>query len=281
LKPDDGVKIRAMCITKTLNPFVENIAHFDSEVAEPECVLKLDPEAFARQITLMNHYLFSLITPAELFSQGWTKKEGASKICPNISTIGRFFDQKSKWAEQAILRCKDDKARQKILEFFITVAEILHGIGDFNGMMMFFGASTQTTIERLKKIWSKKLLKRADDLKMLMDKNFKELRAQQTTHELPCIPFIAVTLTDITYVEDGNPDFYGGDEGKAKKLYNWDKMQFLGDALSKLLKAQQKEFDFEPDSSLIRLIHSMRPIMTDDEAYKRSLEIQPKEKSKK
>ncbi|PNJ45752.1 RALGPS1 isoform 12 [Pongo abelii] len=55
-------------------------------------VLKVTPEEFASQITLMDIPVFKAIQPEELASCGWSKKEKHS-LAPNVVAFTRRFNQ--------------------------------------------------------------------------------------------------------------------------------------------------------------------------------------------
>ena len=54
----------------------------------------------------------------------------------------------------------------------------------------------------------------------------------------PCIPFLGVYLTDLTFVEDGNPD-------KVQGLVNFRKRQLEYDVIIQVLKFQQVAYNFK------------------------------------
>jgi len=261
------------------NPFINSIAEHDCDVATAAAIMGLDAREYAEQLSLMEFYLFEKITPSELLSGAWTKKD-AEERCPRITAITKFFNQKSRWAEQAILTCEDSKTMHHMLKFFLKIAECLFEIGDYNGMMIYLSAVNSSSISRLKKIWKAKEVKLATKLGKLMASNFKELRQLQG-HVIPCVPYIGMTLTDLIYIQDGNPDFLKDDKGEETKLYNWEKIQLMGTAFQRLAHLQRTSFNFEPNPNIIRIIHSMRPTISEEDAYQLSLKIQPRGSSDK
>ena len=67
-----------------------------------------------------------------------------------------------------------------------------------------------STIERLKRTWGKVSPKRKGMLKGLQtivepDRNFVVLRGRLEHHVPPCLPYLGLYLTDLTFVEAGNP----------------------------------------------------------------------------
>ena len=127
------------------NPFLTSVAVDDSEVTLASSVLTIEPKEYAKQLALMEFYLFEKITPSELLSGAWTKKDAAERS-PRIAAMTRFFNQKSKWAEQAILSCENDKKRHEMLKHFLKIAEALFDIADYNGMMIYLSAVNSSSI---------------------------------------------------------------------------------------------------------------------------------------
>ena len=127
----------------------------------------------------------------------------------------------------------------------------------------------------MKKIWKSKETKIATKLGKLMASNFKELRQLQS-HVVPCVPYLGMTLTDLVYIKDGNPSFHKDEKGEDTKLYNWEKIELMGTAFQRLAHLQRTSFNFEPQGDIIRIIHSMRPTISEEDAYQLSLKIQPR-----
>jgi len=266
-------------VDDTNNPFINSIAEHDCDVATAAAIIDLEPREYAEQLTLLEFYLFEKITPSELLSGAWTKKD-AEERCPRITAITKFFNQKSKWAEQAILTCEDSKSMHNMLKFFLKISECLFEIGDYNGMMIYLSAVNSSSVSRLKKIWKPKEVKLATKLGKLMASNFKELRQLQS-QIVPCVPYIGMTLTDLIYIQDGNPDHLKNEKGEETDLYNWEKIQLIGTAFQRIAHLQRTSFNFEPQPNIIRIIHSMRPTISEDDAYQLSLKIQPRGSSDK
>ncbi|CAF4945663.1 unnamed protein product, partial [Rotaria socialis] len=84
-------------------------------------VLKVDPEDFASQITLMDLPVFKSINPDELISCSWSSKSKLEKAF-HIVQFTRRFNQVNFWVQGELLRADIIKNRIEILSHFIRVA---------------------------------------------------------------------------------------------------------------------------------------------------------------
>lgn len=133
-----------------------------------------------------------------------------------------------------------------------------------------------TGIFRLKQTWAGLSAIQRDvfeRLKKLMSRenNFRVFR--QTMKEIvpPCIPFIGVYLTDLTFIEDGNPDFVG--EGEV--LINFAKRRMIAAVLRDVQQYQHTPYQFE-------CVQWIRDLILEDsgleetECYDISLRFEPR-----
>ncbi|KAI2553933.1 RALGPS1 isoform 11, partial [Pan troglodytes] len=128
-------------------------------------VLKVTPEEFASQITLMDIPVFKAIQPEELASCGWSKKEKHS-LAPNVVAFTRRFNQ-------------------KLLE-----------LNNLHSLMSVVSALQSAPIFRLTKTWA--LLNRKDkttfeklDYLMSKEDNYKRTREYiRSLKMVPSIPYL-------------------------------------------------------------------------------------------
>ncbi|XP_062937674.1 ras-specific guanine nucleotide-releasing factor RalGPS1 isoform X3 [Cynocephalus volans] len=143
-------------------------------------VLKVTPEEFASQITLMDIPVFKAIQPEELASCGWSKKEKHS-LAPNIVAFTRRFNQ-------------------KLLE-----------LNNLHSLMSVVSALQSAPIFRLTKTWA--LLNRKDkttfeklDYLMSKEDNYKRTREYiRSLKMVPSIPYLGIYLLDLIYIDSAYP----------------------------------------------------------------------------
>ncbi|XP_076424971.1 ras-specific guanine nucleotide-releasing factor RalGPS1 isoform X9 [Peromyscus maniculatus bairdii] len=143
-------------------------------------VLKVTPEEFASQITLMDIPVFKAIQPEELASCGWSKKEKHS-LAPNVVAFTRRFNQ-------------------KLLE-----------LNNLHSLMSVVSALQSAPIFRLTKTWA--LLNRKDkttfeklDYLMSKEDNYKRTRDYiRSLKMVPSIPYLGIYLLDLIYIDSAYP----------------------------------------------------------------------------
>ncbi|CDQ77854.1 unnamed protein product [Oncorhynchus mykiss] len=165
---------------------------FDAVVFD---VLKVTPEEYAGQITLMDAPVFKAIQPEELSSCGWNKKEKHSSA-PNAVAFTRRFNQTTFWVVREILHAQTLKIRAEVLSLYIRTAKKLCDINNLHAVMAVVSGLQSAPIYRLSKTWA--LLSRKDKttferLEYLMAKedNYKRLRDYIRSQSMnSCIPYL-------------------------------------------------------------------------------------------
>jgi len=98
---------------------------------------------------------------------------------------------------------------------------------------------------------------------------YKTYRAILHSVNPPLIPYPGVFLTDMTFIEDGNPDYIG-------KLINFRKRERIFNVISEVQQFQHGVFPFEKeiDEDLITNFYHI-PVRTDNEVWHLSIQREP------
>ncbi|KAK2840922.1 hypothetical protein Q7C36_012501 [Tachysurus vachellii] len=163
-------------------------------------VLKVTPEEFAGQITLMDAPVFKAIQPEELASCGWNKKE-KHNLAPNVVAFTRRFNQVSFWVVREILTAQTLKIRAEILSHFIKIAKKLLELNNLHSLVSVVSALQSAPIFRLSKTWT--LISRKDkttfeklDFLTSKEENYTRMRVHiKSLKMVPCIPYLEQTET--------------------------------------------------------------------------------------
>ncbi|CAK6972281.1 ras-specific guanine nucleotide-releasing factor RalGPS1-like isoform X2 [Scomber scombrus] len=188
-------------------PCVDYAKSYDAVVFD---VLKVTPEEFASQITLMDAPVFKAIQPEELASCGWNGKE-KHRLAPNVVAFTRRFNQVSFWLVREILTAQTLKIRAEILGHFVKIAKKLLELNNLHSLVSVVSALQSAPIFRLSKTWA--LISRKDKatfekLNYLTTKEENYTRMREYIRSLkmvPCIPYLGIYLLDMIYIDSAYP----------------------------------------------------------------------------
>lgn len=159
-------------------------------------------------LTTYSTMLFQNISLQELCKCGWSKEQKADSS-PNVLALIRFSNNLTNYVAHQIL-LEDPKRQSEMIRFCLDTAKKCHENGDFNSAQAILAAFQAPHIHRFPIV--EEILK---DYKSITtpyyssEKNFKLLKDEinkQKVQDKPFIPPLGLFLTDITFLEDGNPD---------------------------------------------------------------------------
>ncbi|XP_073427413.1 ras-specific guanine nucleotide-releasing factor RalGPS2 isoform X2 [Dendrobates tinctorius] len=249
---------------------------FDAVVFD---VLMVTPEEYAGQITLMDMPVFKAIQPEELSSCGWNKKEKYSSA-PNAVAFTRRFNHVSFWVVREILHAQTLKIRAEVLSHYIKTAKKLYELNNLHALMAVVSGLQSTPIFRLTKTWA--LLSRKDKttfekLEYVVSKEDNYIRLRDYIKSLkmtPCIPYLGIYLSDLTYIDSAYPS-------TGSILENEQRSNLMNNILRIISDLQQScEYDIPLLPHVQKYLNSMRYIeelqkFVEDDNYKLSLKIEP------
>jgi hypothetical protein len=171
-------------------------------------MLEFDPLELARQLTIKEMNIFCSIMPEELLASEWMKKSGSSAV--NVRAMSTLSTDLSNLVADTILQHEDAKKRAAYIKHWIKIAQRCLELNNYDSLMAIICSLNSSTITRLKKTWDIVSQKRKDMLKSLQSiveptKNHAVLRQKVANHVPPCLPFVGTYLTDLTFVDIGNP----------------------------------------------------------------------------
>ncbi|MDP2438567.1 MAG: RasGEF domain-containing protein, partial [archaeon] len=238
-------------------------------------ILEVHPTELARQLTLIEHGLYRRIAPAECLNKAWTLKDKEERS-PNVLKMIHFFNKISNMVASCIVTQPDLKLRVQTIEHFITLGETLRGLKNFNAINEIVSGLASAAVRRLNKTWEKVSHERQEvfkGLSQLMDptKNYGAYRDAISKVVPPITPFVGTYLTDMVFIDEGNPDFLP----EHKSFINFAKRQRYASVIQQLMSYKQEPYNF----LAIPMIQSFLEnsiVLSEEQRYQLSLKIEPR-----
>jgi hypothetical protein len=234
-------------------------------------LIDIDPVVLAQTIAVEDAEIFRQIQAKEFLNKSWSDPK-AEEVAPGLFKMTQRFNQLGLWAAHECIRPEQGKDRAAVLQHFVQVAEALLELRDFNALVAIMGGLNNASVSRLKKSISKmssKFLQTFEDLNELVSgkENYRPMRLLWVQAEPPAVPFLALSLKDLTFVEDGNPDKL---ETGGVNFYKWRKLsEVVHDVLSNRDLLYPYKIDVEAEACILRGIAEAREL-GEDGIYKLS-----------
>lgn len=202
-------------------------------------IVDFDSIEIARQLTMKQMSLFCSITPEELLESKWTKLGGADT--PNVKAMSSFTTGLTNLVVDTILSHDEAKKRAQVIKQWIKITHQCSLLHNYDALMAITCGLADTSVKRLKITWDAVPAKRKEMLKSLQasidfNQNFKVLRAKLHDQVPPCLPFLGMYLTDLTFMDVGNPATKTNDNGLT--VINFDKHTRTAKSIGELQRFQ-------------------------------------------
>ncbi|ORY33701.1 ras guanine nucleotide exchange factor domain-containing protein [Naematelia encephala] len=254
-------------ISKSLHSLLQK-----SPATTAVAITDFDTLELARQMTIMESKLFAAVIPEEMLRTG-------KKTIPELKALSNLSNQITGWVADGILNEQDAKRRASLLKFYIKLADKCLTLNNFSTMFAVLAGLNTSIVLRLKKTWdalSPKYRLLMDRLRGVIEhtKNHAAYRARLREVHGPCLPFLGLILTDITFTSDGNPDTRAAVLAPEMQLINFDKYVKLGRIAIEFRRYQQP-FNFhelEAVQIFLKRVLAERGSASLDALYRKSRE---------
>ena len=237
---------------------------------------RMDVVTLAQQATLLEYEIFATIEPREVLSGKWGKSDTAG-IAIHVTRLIDMFNTLSRWVVAEILKISKVKKRAEMVVKFIDLANEFMKVRNFNGVLEIVSGLGASEIHRLKKTWSRVPEEKQNVLGYLRvlvsrDKNFKFLRDKLLSTSLPCLPYLGMFLTDLTFVIDGNKSVIRDD------VINYSKWLHCARILKQMRVYQEATYadSIDKDHYVIHWLENSLDGIGEAEAYELSLKLEPR-----
>jgi len=173
----------------------------------------------------------------------------------------------------SLVKLETTQERSNMLKKWIQICDACLKIHNFNTTMGIYSGLTSAPVGRLKLSWAgvpTKWMDKFHEIEKVLNptQNFRELRELTTNTPPPKIPYIGISLADLTFVEDGNPDLI-----KEDRLINFAKRQLLGKVIMDFLNNQNVAYSFQ-EVQYVQLFLVSAQVLDPKEAYRISRQIE-------
>ncbi|KAI8915557.1 ras guanine nucleotide exchange factor domain-containing protein [Gorgonomyces haynaldii] len=222
--------------------------------------LSFTPQEIAEQLTIIEVFYFSKILPSELLGQAWMSKNN-DKTAPNILNLTNRFNAVAWWVAQCILDPKTPKLRAERMSKLVEVAQALLTLKNYSTLMAIIAGMNRACISRLHQTFKElpsKIHKKKQELEKIMSAESSYKNYRQSLHSVtpPCIPYIGTYLTDLTYMEDGNPNHIDN-------LINFTKREMIGHVIREVMEYQQLPYQLPRMEELGTILCNLEPASKD------------------
>ncbi|KAI8391076.1 ras guanine nucleotide exchange factor domain-containing protein [Radiomyces spectabilis] len=242
-------------------------------------LLETDPIELARQLSIMDFKLYSSIRPIECLSKAWSREDAKGNVATNVKQSIDYCNRLTAWVTGSILVHEEAKKRVVIIKYWAQVAHRCRLLNNYNTCMAIISAFDNSAVGRLKKTWElvgSRTNQTLSHIRKLMgaNRNFTEYREMIHSVNPPCIPFLGIYLQDLTFIEDGNPDYLK----KSSNLINFAKQRKSAEVIREIKQFQSPPYTFQVIPELQDFIKSHLENSHDVETlYERSLQLEPRE----
>lgn len=239
-------------------------------------LLDLDPLEIARQLTIMDSNYYNKIKPTEFLNKAWSKKDTNGYV--NIMT--EMSNKVTRWVADSILTRKDSRKRVMMYRHFVAVMEKCHQLNNFNSLMSILAGFSMAPVYRLKRtaeMVPPKVRASLEQYKSLMEssRNFAQYRETLHSVDPPCVPFLGIYLTDLTFNDDGNPDYFPS----KPHLVNFSKQAKTAETIREIQQFQNSPYNLDAVGEIQDFIlRSLEETSDVSVLYDISLKIEPRER---
>ena len=241
-------------------------------------------QKLAEHMTIIDFTLFSQIQPEECLHQAWMSNDDRAK---NILAVTSRFNRVSAWVVTCVLAGVTPSDRGAMISGFLTLAGKFMALHNLNGVLEILSGLGSSSISRLYKSWEKVKKEKVclfEEITNLMSpaQSYKEYRHHIESLKRPCVPYIGVYLSDITFIEEGNTDLIEyPDDASGLTLVHFEKFRLISRVIYDMRRYIDVGYELDCDEDFLYDIMAMHiPDVSETVLYELSLLYEPRSSSK-
>ncbi|KAH7336924.1 ras guanine nucleotide exchange factor domain-containing protein, partial [Rhizoctonia solani] len=239
-------------------------------------LLDIEPLELARQLTLLESKQYNAIKPIECLARARDEPAENDSIKTIITTTNKI----ASWVAASVLDKDEPRRRGNTIKHFIHVAEKCRSLHNYSSMAALIAGLNSPPIRRLKRTWDSvpaKFTTILDDVEATLDsgRNFTAYKQRLKTVDAPCVPFLGVYLTVLTFIQDGNKDFISKEQG----IINFGKRRKAAEVIREIQSYQAKQYNLSVVDQVQTFIEqSLANIEEKADYWETSMSLEPRER---
>ncbi|KAF5404282.1 hypothetical protein PHET_02225 [Paragonimus heterotremus] len=229
----------------------------------------------SEQLTFLDFQIFRSIRSEELLNQSWMKPDKEEKA-KHVLLVCKRFNEVSRLVVSEIISRTDLNDRVLCIEKWVAIADICRCLQNYNGVLQICAALVNSSVYRLRRTWervSKQTKQSIDRLQMLVasDGRFKSMREALHRCDPPCIPYLGMYLTDLSFIEEGALNVTESD------LVNFCKMRMIAHVIREIQQFHQTPYLISHKREVTDYLLDPTRLLDEEQTYQASLTIEPRQ----
>jgi len=172
-----------------------------------------------------------------------------------------------------------------MIKKFLKIIVECKNNSNFSTCQAIIAGFSHPAVHRLKISWKKvkdkRLIENFEEVQDILstEGSYSLFRKTLKICNPPCIPYIGIYLTDLTFIEDGNPNYLEV-EDNTPNVINFEKMRKVASVIQDIMLYQQKPYNYEKVDLLQQYIEKINDgslCKSEKENYERSITVETKE----